>query len=67
MTPNTIAMELVSSYGAYVSADGLAADAVTDAPATTPGCIASIVYSIESAASGFSVSQAVTATFDHGC
>ncbi|MEU9502455.1 hypothetical protein [Streptomyces sp. NPDC048196] len=67
MTHNTIAMELVSSYGAYVGADGLAADAMTDAPATTPACIASVVYTIESAASGFSVSQAVTATFDHGC
>ncbi|MDH6121984.1 hypothetical protein [Kitasatospora sp. GAS204B] len=67
MSQNTIAMELVSSYGTYVSVEGLTADALSDAPATTPACIASVVYTVESAAAGFSVSQAVTATFDHGC
>ncbi|MFF9409871.1 hypothetical protein ACF1B0_30760 [Streptomyces anandii] len=58
------AMELVAFYGTYVSAEGLTVDAMSDAPATTPACI---LTAVESAAASFSVSQATTATFQHGC
>ncbi|MFD9511219.1 hypothetical protein [Streptomyces mirabilis] len=61
---NENAMELVASYGAYVSAEGLTVDAMSDAPATTPACI---LTAVESAAASFSVSQAATATVQHGC
>jgi len=64
MSQHATAMELVAGYGAYIGAEGMTVEALSDAPATSPLCI---VSALESAAASFASATVVSATIKDGC
>ncbi|PRW62043.1 LxmA leader domain family RiPP [Actinopolyspora mortivallis] len=60
MEKTSAIMELVAGYEAYSQADELNVTAATDAPATSPACIASFSASAVS-------SRTTVDTYNNGC